>query len=222
VDGALDGAVDGVAEASTDGANTPGPLPRPLTGVGPQAAMATHRNVSPTAETTGRRCRPSGAAVSRRSLNRLSSTRTSSPGPVTPRHAPTVAPRDADWTLEEWRLGGGLDPEPRLLSHQDVLTTVTADETLRALADPLRARIVQLLAIEQLCVCHIVEMTGARQTNVSNHLRVMRDTGLVETEAAGRYTYYRLLPDALAAVAVHYGDLAERARHASQNRRPCA
>ncbi len=102
-----------------------------------------------------------------------------------------------------------------------MLTTPTADETLRALADPLRARIVELLAAEQLCVCHIVEMTGARQTNVSNHLRVLREAGLVETEPAGRYTYYRLRPDALAGLAAHYADLAEHARHASQTRRPC-
>lgn len=107
------------------------------------------------------------------------------------------------------------------MSHQAVLTTPTADDTLRALADPLRACIVELLAAEQLCVCHIVEMTGARQTNVSNHLRVLREAGLVETEPAGRYTYYQLLPEAVAAVAAHYGDLADRARHASENRRPC-
>jgi ArsR family transcriptional regulator len=109
----------------------------------------------------------------------------------------------------------------RILSHQAVLTTPSADETLRALADPLRARIVELLAAEQLCVCHIVEMTGARQTNISNHLRVMREAGLVETEPAGRYTYYRLLPEALAAVAAHYGELAEKAAHAGRVRRPC-
>jgi ArsR family transcriptional regulator len=105
--------------------------------------------------------------------------------------------------------------------YQAVLITLTADETLRALADPLRARIVELLAAEQLCVCHLVEMTGARQTNVSNHLRVLRDAGLVEAEPAGRYTYYRLLPEALAAVAAHYDALTDRARHASQVRRPC-
>ena len=92
---------------------------------------------------------------------------------------------------------------------------------MRALADPLRSRIVEMLAAEQLCVCHIVGLTGARQANVSNHLRVLREAGLVETEAAGRYTY-RLLPEALATVAAHPSDLTVRARHASQIRRPCS
>ena len=92
---------------------------------------------------------------------------------------------------------------------------------LRAFADPLRARIVDLLADEQLCVCHLVELTGARQTNVSNHLRVLREAGLVETEPAGRYTYYRLRPNAITALSAHYRDLADRAGPATQIRRPC-
>jgi ArsR family transcriptional regulator len=92
---------------------------------------------------------------------------------------------------------------------------------VRALADPLRARIVELLAAEQLCTCHLVELTGARQTNVSNHLRVLRDAGLVEAEVAGRFTYYRLRPAELEAVSERFAALAARAREASAVRRPC-
>lgn len=73
------------------------------------------------------------------------------------------------------------------------------------------ARIVELLAGEQLCTCHLVELTGARQTNISNHLRVLRQARLVEPQPASRYTYYRLRPEALAALAGHYADLAGRA-----------
>ena len=100
--------------------------------------------------------------------------------------------------------------------------SVVTDEFVRALGDPLRARIVELLAREQLCTCHLVELTGARQANVSNHLRVLREAGLVEPQPAGRYTYYRLRPGALAALAGHYAALADLARGAAQVRRPCA
>jgi ArsR family transcriptional regulator len=93
---------------------------------------------------------------------------------------------------------------------------------MRVLADPLRARIVELLAGEQLCTCHLVEETGARQTNVSNHLRVLREAGLVEMHPAGRYTYYRLRPEALTVLTEHFARLADRARVAGQTRRPCA
>jgi ArsR family transcriptional regulator len=92
---------------------------------------------------------------------------------------------------------------------------------VRALADPLRARIVELLAAEQLCTCHLVELTGARQTNVSNHLRVLRDAGLVEAEVAGRFTYYRLRSAELEAVSERFAALAARAREAAAVRRPC-
>ena len=89
------------------------------------------------------------------------------------------------------------------------------------LAHPMRARIVELLADEDLCTCHLVELTGAKQPNLSNHLRVLRRAGVVRAEPAGRYTYYRLRPDALEAIADHYRALAERAAGAQRRRRPC-
>lgn len=89
------------------------------------------------------------------------------------------------------------------------------------LADPLRLRIVRLLAAEQMCTCHLVERTGARQTNVSNHLRVLREAGLVEAEPAGRYTYYRLVPGPLLALADSLAGLAVQARDGETIRRPC-
>ena len=52
----------------------------------------------------------------------------------------------------------------------------------------LRRQIVTLLSTEQLCTCHLVELTGARQTNISNHLRVLGEVGLVAAEPAGRFT----------------------------------
>ncbi|MGW8362259.1 ArsR/SmtB family transcription factor [Streptomyces wedmorensis] len=101
-----------------------------------------------------------------------------------------------------------------------MLTSVNA-ELLRALADPLRLRIVCLLARESLCTTHLVEETGARQTNLSNHLRVLREAGVVETEPCGRFTYYRLRPDALAHLVAFLGDLADGARETAPARRPC-
>ncbi|MFC4534193.1 ArsR/SmtB family transcription factor [Sphaerisporangium dianthi] len=92
-----------------------------------------------------------------------------------------------------------------------MLMSVDAD-LIRALADPLRLRIVTLLARETLCTTHLVEETGARQTNLSNHLRVLRDAGVVDTEPCGRFTYYRLRPEIFAALADRFGELAETAR----------
>ncbi|MEU6181978.1 ArsR/SmtB family transcription factor [Streptomyces coeruleorubidus] len=101
-----------------------------------------------------------------------------------------------------------------------MMTSVDTD-LIRVLADPLRLRIVTLLAKETLCTTHLVEETGARQTNLSNHLRVLREAGVVETEPCGRYTYYRLRPDVIDRLADRFADLAESARTAADNKRAC-
>ena len=67
---------------------------------------------------------------------------------------------------------------------------------------------------------HIVEETGAQQTNISNHLRALRKARLVETEQRGRYTYYRLRPEPLEALSARLGALAQSAR-TSEQKRPC-
>jgi ArsR family transcriptional regulator len=98
-----------------------------------------------------------------------------------------------------------------------------SDETdvIRVLADPLRARIVRLLADGPACTCHLVADTGAKQPNVSNHLRILREAGLVATEPRGRFTYYRLLPEAIEAAAGELTALADRARANADAHREC-
>ncbi|MGI5151932.1 ArsR/SmtB family transcription factor [Plantactinospora sp. CA-294935] len=96
-----------------------------------------------------------------------------------------------------------------------------APDVIKLLADPLRAQIVDLLAQGPACTCHLVADTGAKQPNVSGHLRQLRDAGLVVAEPHGRFTYYRLLPDALEAAAVQLTDLAAQARANAESRREC-
>jgi ArsR family transcriptional regulator, arsenate/arsenite/antimonite-responsive transcriptional repressor len=93
------------------------------------------------------------------------------------------------------------------------------DRLLRLFADPLRARLVSLLAAEQLCTCHLADATGALPSAVSNHLRQLKDAGVVESEPCGRYTYYRLRPGVLESVATRFAELAQGARVAPK--RPC-
>lgn len=102
------------------------------------------------------------------------------------------------------------------------LETTDAPEVVRVLAEPLRWRIVELLAGEELCVCHLVEDLGVNQPLVSHHLRVLRDAGLVESERFRYWTYYRLRPGALDDAARAIDGLAQRAAEpASERRRPC-
>jgi len=89
------------------------------------------------------------------------------------------------------------------------------------LADPLRARIVVLLADGPACTCHLVADTGAKQPNVSNHLRALREAGLVTAEPRGRFTFYRLLPEAIEDAAGQLAEVASRARTNAQSHREC-
>ena len=90
------------------------------------------------------------------------------------------------------------------------------------LADPLRLRIVELLAAEEMCTCHLIDETGAKQTTVSHHLRILREAGAVTTTEVGKFTWYRLSPNVLDALAASLTELADGAERAARHRLPCA
>lgn len=92
---------------------------------------------------------------------------------------------------------------------------------MRALAEPLRWRIVELLADEELCVCHMVESLGVAQPLVSHHLRILRDAGLVDSDRYRYWTYYRLRPHALAILRDRLDQFASSPAAPGQRRRPC-
>ena len=99
---------------------------------------------------------------------------------------------------------------------------VAPDTTvLKALAEPVRAQIVALLAGEELCVCHLVEALAIDQPLVSHHLRVLREAGLVASERYRYWTYYRLVPEALERTAGQLTALVSSVHAVDGRRRPC-
>ena len=70
---------------------------------------------------------------------------------------------------------------------------------LKALSAPLRVRIVQLLAGRVLCVNALARHLRAAQPVVSQHLRVLREAGLVIPEKRGYFVHYCLDARRLAA-----------------------
>src|SRR5436305_10276569 len=71
-------------------------------------------------------------------------------------------------------------------------------ELFRALGDPARVRIVNVLATsgEPVCVCHLIEPLGLSQPTVSHHLKRLTDAGLLDREQRGRWAYFSLRPEA--------------------------
>lgn len=92
---------------------------------------------------------------------------------------------------------------------------------LKLVGEPARWRIVECLAAEELCVCHLVEDLGLAQPLVSHHLKVLRHAGVVASERYKQWTYYRLEPAAVAAVATELARVAGAAAPAGERRRPC-
>jgi ArsR family transcriptional regulator, arsenate/arsenite/antimonite-responsive transcriptional repressor len=80
---------------------------------------------------------------------------------------------------------------------------VATAEVFKALADPHRVRIVDLLmgADEPTCVCDLTPHLGIAQPTVSHHLKRLVDAGLLDRERRGTWAYYSLNPAALDRVA---------------------
>jgi arsenate reductase (thioredoxin) len=95
-------------------------------------------------------------------------------------------------------------------------------ELARALGDPLRWRIVELLSTEQLCVAHLAEELATAQPLVSHHLKVLRQAGLIEPDRYRYWTYYRLRPGALVRLAATLGLVARSAPSGTACRRRIA
>jgi ArsR family transcriptional regulator len=94
-----------------------------------------------------------------------------------------------------------------------------APPLLKLLGEPVRWTIVQRLATEDLCVCHLVEDLDLAQPLVSHHLRALRQAGVVRSEPCGSFTYYVLQRDVLAGLAEVLGDLGDEPQ--APRRRPC-
>ena len=65
-------------------------------------------------------------------------------------------------------------------------------ETLAALGEPNRLRIVELLRAGPRPVNDIRDRLGLRQSQASQHLKVLKDAGLVEIEPRAQQRFYRL------------------------------
>jgi DNA-binding transcriptional ArsR family regulator len=61
-----------------------------------------------------------------------------------------------------------------------------------AMADPTRVKMMHALMQQELCTCDIAATVGIRESSASQHLRVLRTSGLVKPRRAGKLVYYSL------------------------------
>ena len=75
---------------------------------------------------------------------------------------------------------------------------------LKALADPVRLRLVSLIAGStggEACVCDLNDAFELTQATISHHLKVLHSAGLLDREKRGVWVYYAVRPEALKSVA---------------------
>jgi ArsR family transcriptional regulator len=75
---------------------------------------------------------------------------------------------------------------------------------LKALADPVRLRLMSLVASHEggeACVCDLSDAFELSQPTISHHLKVLHECGLLDRDKRGVWVYYRARTDALANVA---------------------
>ncbi|MCY9590141.1 ArsR family transcriptional regulator [Paenibacillus chitinolyticus] len=68
-------------------------------------------------------------------------------------------------------------------------------DTFKLMGDKTRLTILALLRERELCVCDLVDVTGMSQPSISQHLRKMKDAGLVSERRKGQWIYYSLAAD---------------------------
>jgi ArsR family transcriptional regulator, arsenate/arsenite/antimonite-responsive transcriptional repressor len=72
-------------------------------------------------------------------------------------------------------------------------TGSSLDLLFRALADPTRLRLLNLMGDREICVCYFVEILEISQPKVSRHLAYLRRAGIVAARREGKWMHYRLL-----------------------------
>jgi ArsR family transcriptional regulator, arsenate/arsenite/antimonite-responsive transcriptional repressor len=80
---------------------------------------------------------------------------------------------------------------------------------LKALADPVRLRLMSLVASHQggeACVCDLNDDFDLSQPTISHHLKVLHEAGLLDRDKRGVWVYYRARTEALASLAALIGD----------------
>lgn len=83
-----------------------------------------------------------------------------------------------------------------MVMSDDLICKMTA-EVLKALAHPARIKIVKMLSDQERCVCEIIPAVGIEQSNLSQHLGILKKQGIVDCRKEGTKVIYFVLYPAI-------------------------
>lgn len=81
-------------------------------------------------------------------------------------------------------------PKTHLIARDDEIDR--ASRSLKAMSHPLRLKILCTLGDQSISVQDIVDAVGTSQSNISQHLAILRDKGILETLKVANRVYYRV------------------------------
>lgn len=69
----------------------------------------------------------------------------------------------------------------------------------KALADPNRLQIIQMITEQERCACKLLEHFNISQPTLSHHMRILSDCNLVKTRKDGKWSHYSMNMETMAA-----------------------
>lgn len=81
-------------------------------------------------------------------------------------------------------------PKFSLIDKQEHIET--AARALKSIAHPLRLKILCVVGDQEACVQEIVDIVGTSQSNISQHLAILREKGILVTRKDANRVYYRV------------------------------
>jgi ArsR family transcriptional regulator len=97
-------------------------------------------------------------------------------------------------------LSAGLCCAPLVEGAMSEAEAAELARVFKALADPVRLRLLNLIAAHpggEACVCDLTGPFEVTAPTISHHLKVLREAGLIDGERRGTWVYYRTIPEAL-------------------------
>jgi len=94
--------------------------------------------------------------------------------------------------ISAWLVGviGDTDMANRLIDRDEDIQQ--AAQAIKAIAHPLRLKILCVLGDQEISVQEIVDQVGTTQSNISQHLAILRDKGVLATRKDANRVYYRI------------------------------
>ena len=108
-------------------------------------------------------------------------------------------PVDLELVPKQKRPAGEPCCEPVVYPDVDREQAIRMAELAKALGDPIRLQLVDLLRKHagKVCVCELVPLFDLSQPTISHHLKKLRDAGIVGSERPSLWAYYYVIPEAL-------------------------